>query len=63
MAISDELTGTSVENRFWHIEEFHSSRYLVYDMGSNQVAPKVYSKVHESMHDGRISSEIPPWPK
>ena len=37
MAITDEFTGTSVENRFWHIEEFHSSRYLVYDMGSNQV--------------------------
>ena len=58
MAITDEFTGTSVENRFWHIEEFHSNRYHVDDMGSNQVAPKVYSKVHEAMHDGRISSEI-----
>ena len=51
MATNDEFNGTSVENRLWHIDEF------VYDMESNQVPPKVYSKVHESMHDGRISSE------
>ena len=33
------------------------SRYLVYDIGSKQVPPKIYSKVYESMHNGRITSE------
>ena len=29
----------------------------MYDKENNQVPPEIYTKVHESMHDGRITSE------